>query len=198
MLVSAVYNAPAWNTPETNQEEKMKLINMAQASSTQLDQAAILLTESLPHGWPTLQEAHEEINELLVPGNIMLAILEGEIVIGWGGILAPTYDGNVFELHPLVVQRDKRKQGIGRAIVTALEQEARNQGGLTIQLGADDEKETSLANVDLYDDLPEKIKNFNPGTHQSGFYVKLGYKIIGVIPDANGRGKPDILFGKRL
>ena len=107
----------------------------------------------------------------------------------------------VRELHPLAVRADKRNQGIGRAIVTALEDEARKKGGLIIHLGADDEKyggETSLANADLFDNLPEKLKNFRPGTHQSGFYLKLGYQIIGVMPDANGKGKPDIFFGKRL
>lgn len=86
-------------------------------------------------------------------------------------------------------------------IVLSLEDEARKQGGLTIHFGADAEKEgreTSLANADLYDDLPEKIKNFMPGTHQSGFYMNLGYKIIGVMPDANSIRKPDIHFGKRL
>jgi aminoglycoside 6'-N-acetyltransferase I len=68
-------------------------------------------------------------------------------------------------------------------------------------LGADDEigdGETSLANVDLFDDLPGKISNFTAGTHQSGFYLKLGYRIIGVMPNANGIGKPDIYFGKGL
>jgi aminoglycoside 6'-N-acetyltransferase I len=143
----------------------------------------------------------DEINDLLVPENTLLAALEDNVVVGWGGILAPDYDGNVIELHPLAVRRDKRKQGIGRAIVTALEDAARKQGALTIYLGADDESnggETSLANCDLFDNLPEKLMNFNPGTHQSAFYLKLGYKIIGVMPDASGMGKPDIYFGKRL
>ena len=94
-----------------------------------------------------------------------------------------------------------RRQGIGRAIVAALEDGARKQGGLTIYAGADDERddgETSLANVDLYDDLPGKISSLSPGAHQSDLYFKLGYKIIGVMPDANGIGKPDIFPAKRL
>lgn len=179
----------------------MNIINMTKVSKTQIMQAAQILTDSLPIGWPTLQDAIDEIKERLIPENTLLVAVENEIVIGWGGILAPVYNGNVFELHPLAVRSDKRNQGVGRAIVTALEDEARRQGGLTIHLGADDEigdGETSFANVDLYDDLSGKIMNFSPGTHQSGFYLKLGYKIIGVMPDANGVGKPDIYFGKRL
>jgi aminoglycoside 6'-N-acetyltransferase I len=85
--------------------------------------------------------------------------------------------------------------------VQALEKAARERGGLTLHLGADDEKpggETSLANVDLYDDLPKRIQEFKYGTHQAAFYMKLGFKIIGVMPDANGIGKPDIYFAKRL
>lgn len=52
---------------------------------------------------------------------------------------------------------------------------------MTIHAGADDERddgETSLANVDLYNDLPGKIRNFSPGTDQSAFYMKLDYKVI--------------------
>lgn len=179
----------------------MQILNMTQLNETQIQQAAQILTDSIPAGWPTLKDAMQEIAELLVPDNTLLAAVEGNEVLGWGGILAPHYSGNVFELHPLAVRTDQRNKGIGRAIVTALEDAARARGGLTIQLGADDELdggETSLANVDLYDDLPSRIASFDPGTHQSGFYLKLGYSIIGVMPDANGRGKPDIYFGKRL
>lgn len=178
----------------------MEIINMTQLNEHQIIQAAQILTDSIPIGWPTLQDALDEIKKLLIPENTLLAAVENDIVLGWGGIL-PEYNGNVFEIHPLAVRSDRRKQGIGRAIVAALENEARKLGGLTIHVGADDERgdgETSFANVDLYDDLTGKIKSFSPGTHQSGFYLKLGYKIIGVMPDANGVGKPGIFLGKRL
>ena len=30
------------------------------------------------------------------------------------------------------------------------------------------------------------------------FYLRVGFHIVGVIPDANGFGKPDILMAKRI
>jgi hypothetical protein len=34
--------------------------------------------------------------------------------------------------------------------------------------------------------------------HPFLFYRKLGYVVTGVMPDANGRGRPDIFMSKRL
>ncbi len=68
----------------------MKIVNMTQLNETQIMQAAQILTDSIPIGWPTLQDALDEINELLVPENTLLAAVENGDVIGWGGIL-PQY-----------------------------------------------------------------------------------------------------------
>jgi aminoglycoside 6'-N-acetyltransferase I len=38
----------------------------------------------------------------------------------------------------------------------------------------------------------------NRGSHPFEFYLRVGYHIVGVIPDANGFGKPDILMAKRV
>jgi len=38
----------------------------------------------------------------------------------------------------------------------------------------------------------------NIGGHPYKFYEKTGYKIVGVFPDANGVGKPDIWMAKRV
>jgi aminoglycoside 6'-N-acetyltransferase I len=144
----------------------------------------------------------DEVNGYLGNGDgsaFIAAIINGE-AIGWCGIL-PSYGGHVFELHPLVVRRDWQRKGIGTILVNEITNIARVKGGLTIWLGADDERlggETSLANVDLYDDLPKHVKEFDPGEHQSAFYMKIGFKVVGVLPDANGIGKPDIFLAKRL
>ena len=60
---------------------------MTQLNETQIIQAAQILTDSIPIGWPTLQDALDEINRLMIPENTLLAAIENGIVLGWGGIL---------------------------------------------------------------------------------------------------------------
>jgi aminoglycoside 6'-N-acetyltransferase I len=66
--------------------------------------------------------------------------------------------------------------------------------------GSDDENgETSLSGTDLYQDIPGSIRDIrNLGGHPFEFYLRLGFRITGVMPDANGPGKPDIFLAKRL
>jgi aminoglycoside 6'-N-acetyltransferase I len=120
-------------------------------------------------------------------------------VLGWVGGLVQ-YDGNVWELHPLAVRPDRQRQGIGRALVIDLEARVRERGGLTLLLGADDEDAmTTLSGVDLYANTWRHIAGIrNLRGHPYEFYLKLGFVIVGVVPDANGRGKPDILMAKRV
>lgn len=108
---------------------------MTELNQAQIHQAAQILTDSLNLGWPTVKDALEEIEERLIPENTLLAAVEGTAVIGWGGILAPTYDGNVFELHPLAVRADKRRLGVGRAIVTGAGGRSQKTGRYNHQFG---------------------------------------------------------------
>ncbi|MBN1920831.1 MAG: GNAT family N-acetyltransferase [Anaerolineae bacterium] len=166
-------------------------------------QAAQLLVAGFrqhwPNAWPTLGAALDEVRECLSAERICRAAIVQETVLGWiGGI--PQYDGHVWELHPLVVRADARGRGIGRALVEDLELQVAARGGLTIYLGTDDEDDmTSLSGVDLYDNLWERIAHIqNLKGHPYSFYARLGYSIVGVVPDANGLGKPDICMAKRV
>jgi aminoglycoside 6'-N-acetyltransferase I len=54
--------------------------------------------------------------------------------------------------------------------------------------------------VDLYADLPRcmaELRDLGRG-HPFVFYRKLGYVVTGVMPDANGRARPDIFMSKRI
>lgn len=150
--------------------------------------------------WTTLESALDEVRESLDTDRISrIAIDESGNVLGWiGGI--KEYGGNVWELHPLVVRRDCRGKGIGRALVEDFEKQVKSRGGVTIRLGTDDENNrTSLGGIDLYPDVLNHILQIkNLGGHPFEFYQKLGFVITGVIPDANGFGKPDIFMTKRV
>lgn len=149
--------------------------------------------------WENLDEAIEEVKESLAEGRISrVAIDDAENILGWiGGIHSYAL---VWELHPLVVRADLQGKGIGTKLVKDLEQQVKQRGGLTIQLGTDDEaNQTTLGGIELYPNVWEKvIKIKNLKRHPFEFYQKLGYEITGVVPDANGFGKPDILMCKRV
>jgi len=180
----------------------MNIVNMQTLCDTSLKQAAQMLTDELPLGWETFEDAMDEIADLLSldDGSMFFAATKNDDVLGWCGIM-PDYGGNVFELHPLVVRGDMQGRGIGSLLMDTVTAAAKEKGGLTLMLGADDEApggETSFANVDLFDNLPKLITEFEPGKHQSAFYLKHGFKVVGVMPDANGKGKPDIIMAKSL
>ncbi|MCP4143116.1 MAG: GNAT family N-acetyltransferase [Chloroflexi bacterium] len=182
----------------------MKIIDLKADNQDAIQQAAILLIEGFkkhwPNAWPDMDSALEEVREALKGENInRIAINDEGLVLGWiGGIRE--YEGQAWELHPLVVSPEHQNKGIGKVLVADLEEKVKEQGGLTIYLGTDDEDNmTSLSNTDLYTNLSEKIvKIKNLKRHPYEFYQKQGYAIVGVIPDANGIGKPDILMAKRV
>jgi aminoglycoside 6'-N-acetyltransferase I len=182
---------------------RFSIIDLATGDEEALRQAANLLVEGFrddwPEAWPTEEDALQEVREALGEGRICrVALGEDGAVLGWiGGILS--YEGKVWELHPLVVRPDVRRRGIGRALVDDLEARVGERGALTLWLGTDDEADmTTLSGVDLYPDVLGHLANIeNLRGHPYEFYQKLGFSIIGVMPDANGWGKPDIYMAKR-
>jgi aminoglycoside 6'-N-acetyltransferase I len=182
----------------------MKIIDLKPDDGHLIDRIALLLVDGFrehwPDAWPDTESARNEVKQSFEENRISrVALDDAGRVLGWiGGI--EHYDGNVWELHPLVVSGDARRKGVGRALVRDLEEEVRRRGGLTLWLGTDDESgQTTLSGVNLYPDVCEhisKIKNLRD--HPFEFYQKLGFVIIGVMPDANGRGKPDIYMAKQI
>jgi aminoglycoside 6'-N-acetyltransferase I len=180
----------------------MEIVDLSTQPEHLKQQAGGLLSGAFPHdqGWPDAQSGRKEIDWILGQGGFVRAMVEGPALLGWVGGL-PEYRGLVWELHPIVVQDPHRRRGIGRALVQAFEAAARERGGLTATLGTDDHfGETSLGGVDLYADLPARMAGLRDlgREHPFLFYRKLGYVVTGVMPDANGRGKPDIYMSKAL
>lgn len=182
----------------------MHITDLTPEHTTQIEQVAVLLVaafaEHWPNAWPMREEARAEVHASFAAGRISrVALSENGAVLGWiGGISG--YDGLVWELHPLAVQPNQQRRGIGRALVADLEVQVRQRGGLTLTLGTDDEDAmTSLGGIDLYPNVWEHIARIrNLRGHPYEFYQRCGFVITGVVPDANGPGKPDILMAKRV
>lgn len=150
--------------------------------------------------WPDLKTAMLTVEESLASERICrAAFTDRDDLVGWTAA-EPLYGGNVWELNVIVVQPSYQRRGIGRALLGDMECQIAQRGGLTIWLGSDDEAGmTSLSGVDLYPDpLWHLARITNYKGHPYEFYRKMGFAIAGVLPDANGRGKPDIFLAKSV
>src|SRR3989440_1326153 len=182
----------------------MRIVDLVSSNESAIQQVAALLVEGFatnwPYAWPEMESALEEVRESFAAGHISrIAVDEDGTVLGWiGGI--SQYRGHVWELHPLVVRVSQQGKGIGRTLVADLDERVKERGGLTITLGTDDVNYlTSLAGIDLFPNVLEHVAHIrNLKQHPYEFYQKQGYVIIGVMPDANGLGKPDILMAKSV
>lgn len=182
----------------------VQIVDLHAKDEERIHQVASILVEGFqemaPDSWSNIESALAEVRDSFSPDRISrVAIDDDDAVLGWvGGIRE--YNGNVWELHPLVVHPSHQRKGIGRALVADLEKQVRQRGGITVYLGTDDQTGmTNLAGVDLYPDVTPHIQGIrNLHGHPFEFYQKLGYSIVGVVPDANGPGKPDIMMAKRI
>lgn len=168
-------------------------------SEEERNQAAKLISSGFPHAYPTLKDGHEVIDSITSNGAHCLVALIDDMVVGVVGAI-PQYGTTGWELHPLIVHPNQRHMHIGTKLMNAIEEMVRSLGGVMIYLGTDDEfEQTSLSGCDLMTDLYHHIQTMkNIKRHPFEFYQKCGYIIVGVMPDANGLGKPDIMMAKRI
>ena len=147
---------------------------------------------------PTVEAARSKVLEALEPGMISRMLLVGGRVAGWAG--ARHNYGSVWELHPLVVDEDSRRRGYGCALVNDIESVVAREGALTLLVGTSDEMaRTSLAGQDLFRDPIGALRDLqSTGDHPLGFWKRVGYTVVGLVPDAEGLGKPTILLAKRV
>ena len=172
-------------------------------SDVQREAAAVMLKAALIHApaaWRTLTAARAEVASFYdEPDRAAIALVDDGQLVGWIGRIE-RYDGHAWELHPLVVDPVRQRRGYGSRLVAALEDLARTAAVSTIFLGTDDDfGGTNLYGQDLYPDpLAWAGRVEIAGGHPVAFYRKVGFAVVGVLPDANGPGKPDILMAKRI
>lgn len=178
----------------------LAFVDFPDLTAAQRAEAARVLAEAFAHmpgAFDGEQEA--EVESFLADADrAAFAAVSAGRVAGWIGRIA-TYS-HAWELHPLAVAPDLQRRGLGARLCAELEARARAAGVLTLYLGSDDDfGGTSLYGAPLFPDVASKIAGVREaGGHPFAFYRKQGYEIVGLIPDANGPGKPDILMAKGL
>jgi aminoglycoside 6'-N-acetyltransferase I len=172
----------------------MEIVDFAALAPARHADAARILREALAHLPSAYNEPGEAEAEVALRSadNDWLghAALEGERLVGW-----------IWEIHPLVVAQDRQRRGIGSALMAALEARARSEGVLTLFLGSDDDYGgTSLFGRDLWPDVVSHVAatEATAREHALTFYRRHGYEIVGLLPDVNGAGRPDIMLAKQL
>jgi GNAT superfamily N-acetyltransferase len=181
----------------------MKIEDLDPDDDGAIEQVAALLVDFAPNqaaAWEDLESAKDTVDETLDEDSIArVALNDAGNVIGFAAA-APQYS-HAWELHPVVVARDEQHRGVGRALVTDLEELVAAEGGLTVYLGADDlDAATSLADDELFPGVLDAAADVQvrKRRHPIGFFLHLGYEVIGVIPDANGPGRPDVWLGRSV
>lgn len=181
----------------------MQIAGFETLTSAQHVEAATILRAALarlPSGYQGPGEAEAEVALRCSQDEWLgYAALEGERLAGWVGAIRTYAHG--WEVHPLVVAPDRQRKGIGSALLEALEERARSEGVLTLFLGSDDDYGgTNLFGRDLWPNVVGHAKAAEATTygHALTFYQRHGYEIVGLLPDVNGPGRPDLLLAKRL
>jgi 8-oxo-dGTP pyrophosphatase MutT (NUDIX family)/predicted N-acetyltransferase YhbS len=185
-----------------------------------LEDAALVLFRAFEQtpsdAWSSVAEAEAEVREAFAGGHLLLGAFEASPaedgtpanLVGWIGAI-PQYvhrqRATGWELHPLAVVPTHQGARIGARLVAALEEELRGRGANVIYLGTDDESGiTPASRAWGADETADAIRAMNDprtgvGTrHPYRFYLRIGYRVCGLIPDANGPGLPDIVMCKRL
>ncbi len=177
--------------------DNMKVINLK--DEKHIKQIASILYDNFENWITAYDKGLEAVKKTVATEKISLAAVdENDSAIGWvSGI--HEYPA-AWELHPLVVSKEYRYKGVGTMLVKKFEEEVKNRNGKIIFLGTDDENgATSISGIDLFPNVLEKLKEIkNINAHPFEFYLKNGFEVTGIIPDANGFGKPDIIMCKRV
>ncbi|MEO7994980.1 MAG: GNAT family N-acetyltransferase [bacterium] len=174
----------------------MHLVPLTAADTPLIDQIGSWLKAIKPH-----RDPRDTILPSTDPGHFgRVAVDDAGNALGWlWG--RPLFDGDtVWELRWLIVDPTLRGSGVGRALVGDYEAWLRDRGVLTCWLMTGEEMgETSLRGADLWADPFTPLQTIEPVANSPFvFWQRMGYRFIGVIPDANGPGVPEYLMGRSL
>lgn len=146
-------------------------------------------------------QALQVLLRCVVPGNLShMALLNG-VAAGW--ISAFPVNPHRWEIHPLLVDPACQRHGLGTLLVRQIERLLKERGVRIIQVSTTDAtKATTLSSKDLFHDPIGELQRLDVNDpaigHAYQFWLRTGYQVVGVVPDAGGIGVPDICLAKRI
>lgn len=104
------------------------------------------------------------------------------------------------EIKLVAVHPSRRRQRVGQTLVRAAEERMRAVGCVTMLATVGDTRgRTNLYGVDVTADAPRLLAAFHcHADHPAGFFLRVGYRLVGVLPDAYGPGKHDLTLARRI
>jgi len=151
-----------------------------------------------PDWLPTDKKRLEEIQKSFEIGRRSRVLVNSSNeVLGWIGAIE---DENLWEIHPIAVNIQYRRQGFAMLLINDLMALAKASGAVAIWAGTSDETlATNLSRADLYSDPFGAIRSLTVvENHPLNFWRRSGFTMVGVMPDQEGLDKPGIHFSKRL
>ena len=178
-----------------------QIVELNPADSATIDRLARIsyeaFKENAPDWIPTVALARAQVCRATQQPHLSYVALQDGKAMGWIGLIPGKH---VWEIHPLAVALSAQYQGIGQQLVEHAASIARAQGALTLFASTGDEVgTTNLYGQDLYSDPAGAIANLQAtGRNPFKFWQKAGFRIVGLLPDAEGRGRPSIHLARRL
>lgn len=179
-----------------------RIVDLSEDDADLVDQIAHMLLECFvefsPTWLPTLEDAVEEVLESFEPGRRSRVLVDDEgDVLGWIGAFE---DEDCWEIHPIVVATAHQRRGYGAILVDDIAALAKQSGAVAMWAGTSDETgATSLAGADLYRDPLTAMRDLTAvDNHPVHFWRKMGFTLVGIMPDGEGLGKPGLHFAKRI
>lgn len=153
-----------------------------------------------PQPWPTLADALAEVQHAFAADRVALAAMDDDRLVGWAAALPTSYGGQTWELHPLVVDPPAQGAGVGTALVDGLlERLGTRAAGTLLVSTTDGDRATSIGGIDLFPGVLDHLRTVRERRrHPLGFLRRCGFEVVGVVPDAAGPGRHDILLATRV
>lgn len=180
----------------------MRIVDLCNEDDGVVEQVATLLMGGVfahqSHTWTDKTTALDEIGESFEANHISrVGFDDSGKLLGWAAGYS-IYNGYIWQVYPLALTAFNLD--IGHRLLQDFEEQVRAHGGLGILLSIDVELTLpTLHEKDLSTDPWQHIISLQHlDNHRIEFFRQLGFAIVGIIPNAQGRGKPNILLERSV